>query len=81
MEVWARGAPRAAHGADGLPGLDLVAPPEGGHPRIDYTEVAAPMLADQPSMPDALTAPPVAADSLPAFDTFDLDAVTLPTGN
>ena len=66
---------------DDLPGLDLVAPPEGGHPRIDYTEVAAPMLADQPSMPDALTAPPVAADSLPAFDTFDLDAVTLPTGN
>ncbi len=61
-----------------LAGLDLVIPPEDGHPRIPYTDV--PNRGPQPSMPDALTAPPVAADTLPAFDTFDLDAIALPSG-
>lgn len=59
-------------------GLDLVPPPGEGD-RVDYTEIPKP--GDQPTMPDALTTPPTDASSLERVDTFDLDAVVVPTGS
>jgi hypothetical protein len=47
---------------------------------MPYEDVASPGADDQMSMVDPLTAPPVTADVIPEFDTFDLDAITVPSG-
>ncbi|MEM8707251.1 MAG: hypothetical protein AAGE98_12390, partial [Actinomycetota bacterium] len=60
-------------------GIDFFAPP-GEDENVPYTDVASPAAGDQPSMPDALTAPPMSADVIPEFDGFDLDAITVPSG-
>lgn len=61
-------------------GIDFFSPP-GPDENVPYTDVASPAAGDQPSMPDALTAAPVTADVIPEFDTFDLDAITVPSGS
>ena len=60
-------------------GIDFFAPP-GADENVPYADVASPGASDQPSMPDALTAPASPADVLPEFDGFDLDAITVPSG-
>lgn len=50
--------------------------PRPAPPGIDYRDVAAP--ADQPTMPDAATAPFAAASNVPP--AVDLDAITVPVG-
>jgi hypothetical protein len=57
--------------------ITFVSPP-ADDANLDYTLVAAP--GDQPNMPNALTAEPSPANVLSAFDSFDLDAIELPTG-
>ena len=61
-------------------GIDFFTPP-GPDDNIPYTDIASPGAAEQPSMPDALTAAPVTADVIPEFDNFDLDAITVPSGS
>ena len=46
-------------------------------PSVDYTEAPTPEPGDQPSMPDAATAPARPATNVPF--TVDLDAIALPT--
>lgn len=45
---------------------------------VDYQTMPAP--PEQPTMPDAETAPARPADVIPEVDNFDLDSITLPTG-
>jgi len=61
-------------------GIEFFAPPAADE-NIPYENVASPGAADQPGMADPLTAPPVTAEVIPEFDTFDLDAITVPTGS
>ena len=60
-------------------GIDFFAPP-GPDDNVPYEDVASPGAADQPTMADASTAPPVSAEVIPEFDGFDLDAITVPSG-
>ncbi len=66
------------HGpVEDMVGIDFFAPP-GEDANLDYTLIPVP--GAQPSMPDALTAPPVTAEVITRFDEFDLDAILVPTG-
>ncbi|MEO0492876.1 MAG: hypothetical protein AAF081_05630 [Actinomycetota bacterium] len=60
-------------------GIDFFSPP-GDEANVPYADVASPAAGDQPSMPDALSAPASPADVLPEFDGFDLDAIAVPSG-
>jgi nitrous oxidase accessory protein NosD len=60
-------------------GIEFFAPPAADE-NVAYEDVASPGAPDQPGMADPLTAPAVTADVIPEFDTFDLDAITVPSG-
>ncbi|MDG2232902.1 MAG: hypothetical protein P8L16_03690, partial [Ilumatobacter sp.] len=60
-------------------GIEFFAPPAADE-NVPYQDVASPGAADQMGMADPLTAPPITADVISEFDTFDLDAITVPTG-